>query len=165
MNKTKNIILLTFSLISFFIFAACLFVMFFIETNYETGYSVINIVCGTSFWLSLIVGIILQIVLSTSIKRWHKRRRLCNSRFVRMRMGLLSLFSNIPAAISDIALGTSLVVFIVFMFVNQSSIFAYISLSVLCFSFCSHCIFNGRNYYYITNYEHIKTQIMKTEEK
>ena len=164
MNKTKNIILLVISFISYLIVASSLFVMFFIEINSGIRSSIINLACGATFWLFLIVGTVLQVSVSINVKRWYERRRLYRSRFRKSRVGLLSVFSNIPAVISDVILGASLVTFIVFMLINPSSIYAYISFSVLFLSFCAHCIFNGKNYYYITNYQYIKAQIKKTEE-
>lgn len=163
MNKTKNAILLIISFVSFAMVSVSLFVMFFVEPDSNSEPSVIKLACGAAFWLFLIVGIILQVVVSVNIKRWC-RRRSYRSRLKKSRIGLLKVFSNIPAVISDIFLFASLIAFITFMVVNSASIFAYISLSVLFLSFSAHCIFNGKNYYCITNYEYIKAQITKTEE-
>lgn len=165
MNKTKNLIFLIVSFISFAMVSASLFAMFFVGINSSGETSVVSLACGIVFWLFLAVGIILQVTVSLNVKSWYKRRRLYRSRFRRTRIGLLTFFSNVPAVISDILFCASLITFIIFMIVNSASIFAYISLSVLFLSFSAHCIFNGKNYYYITNYEYIKAQITKTEEK
>lgn len=164
MNKIKNIILLSSSIICFAVVSACLFAMFFIETDVNLGPTTLSLICGSGFWLFTIVGIVLQIIVSINIKSWYERRRLYRSRFRKTRIGLLSVFSNAPAIISDVSLVISLTAFIVFMIVDSTGIFAYISLSVLFLSFSAHCIFNGKNYYYITNYERIKAQLTKMEE-
>ncbi len=165
MKRTRNIILLIASLVSFAIVSACLFAMFFIEIDSDSGPPLFTLICGVCFWICTIVGIALQIFISVDIRRWCERRRIHRTRFRRTRIGLFSIFSNIPAGISDIVLFVSLIAFIVFMVVDSTSIIAYLSLSVLFLSFNAHCIFNGKNYYYIANHEHIKTQLMKSEEK
>lgn len=165
MKRVRNISLVIISLISFAIVSACLFAMFFIEADANSNSSLFSLICGMIFWIFTIVGIALQIFVSISIRSWYERRRLYRSRFRRTRIGLLSIFSNIPAIISDVVLFVSLVAFIAFMVIDPTNIFAYISLSVLFLSFSAHCIFNGKNYYYITNYKYIKAQLMKSEEK
>lgn len=165
MNKAYNSALLIISMICFTVVSGCLFGMFFIETTVDSPPSKLSLLCGLGFWLCNIVGIVLQIIVSKNVKYWYERRRLFRTRFSRNRIGLFSVFSNIPAAISDALLSISTIAFIVFMIIDSTSIFAYISLSVLFLSFSAHCIFNGKNYYYITNYEYIRTQLMKSEEK
>ena len=151
MNKAYNFALLIISLICFAVVSGCLFGMFFIETSVDSPPSRLSLLCGLGFWLCNIVGIVLQVIVSKNVKHWYERRRLFRTRFRRNRIGLFNVFSNIPAAISDVLLCVSMI--------------AYISLSVLFLSFSAHCIFNGKNYYYILNYEYIRTQLMKSEEK
>ena len=165
MNKAYNFALLIISLICFAVVSGCLFGMFFIETSVDSLPSRLSLFCGLGFWLCNIVGIVLQVIVSKNVKHWYERRRLFRTRFRRNRIGLFNVFSNIPAAISDVLLCVSMITFIVFMIIDSTSIFAYISLSVLFLSFSAHCIFNGKNYYYILNYEYIRTQLMKSEEK
>lgn len=164
MNKSYSFALSIISLICFTVVSTCLFGMFFIETTVDSPPSKLNLFCGIGFWLFTILGILLQIVVSRNIKRWYERKRLYRSRFRRTKIGLLTFFSNLPAIISDIVLVVSLITFIVIMIIDSTSILAYISLSVLFLSFSAHCIFNGKNYYYITNYERIKAQLTKMEE-
>ena len=165
MNKTSNFALLIVSLLCFAVVSASLFGMFFIEAAPEGPPSKLALLCGIGFWLPLISGIVLQTVLSIRTKRWSARRNLRRLGLSRTRIGLFRVFSNIPAVVSDVVLCSSFVTFISFMIVRASSILAYISLSVLFLSFCTHCIFNGKNYYYIANYEYIRDQLTKTEEK
>ena len=161
---TKNGIRALFiaSLICVFMVSVCLFSLYFIEINEEAELP--NILCGICFWVFAIAAAVLQIILSANIKRLQKTGKLHNLRIKKKRVGIIAFFSNPHAVISDIALLASLVVFIVFMIIRPISIFVYISLSVLFLSFCTHCIFNGKNYYYIKNYGYIKTQITESEE-
>ena len=165
MKRARNIMLLIASLISFTIVATCLFAMFFIEIDSNSGPPLFSLICGIIFWVFTITGIILQIFISVDIRRWCERRRIHRTRFRKTRIGLFSVFSNVPAGISDIVLLVSLIAFIAFMVIDPTSMIAYLTLSVLFLSFSAHCIFNGKNYYYIANHGHIKAQLMKSEEK
>ncbi len=165
MNKELNFLLLIISIICFSIVSICLFVMFFIETSVSSPPSRLSLLCGIGFWLCNILGMTIQIVISRNIKCWCQRRRLFRTRFKKERIGIFNIFSNIPATISDVLFAVSTILFIAFMIIDSTSIFAYISLSLLFLSFSAHCIFNGNNYYYITNYEFIKAQLMKMEDK
>ena len=163
MNKTKNTILLIVSLISFALVSVSVFVMFFTVNSSDSGSSAVNLACGVAFWLFLVVGIVLQAVVSVNVKK--VRRKLSGTKFARKRVGLLNAFCNIPATVSDVLLVISTILFIICIIKDAASIFAYISLSVLFLSFSAHCIFNGKNYYCITNYEWLELNSKKSEEK
>ncbi len=165
MNKNKNIALLIVSFMCFVLVAVTMFVMFFTVDDPVSGSSAVNVACGVAFWLFLIVGIVLQVVISLNVRRWSERKKLYRTKFVWKRIGLLNAFCNIPATVSDGLLLVSAIFFIIYMVKDAASIVAYISLSVLVLSFSAHCIFNGKNYYYITNYEWLELNLKKVEEK
>lgn len=165
MNKKINLIFLIISLVCFAGVALSLFGMYYIETSVDEPLSKFSLVCGLCFWLSGISGIILQIIVSKNVRTWYNNLKPISPRFKKSRIGILNLFSNFAAAVSDIILCVSLILFISFVFIDSSGIYAYIFLAVLFLSFCAHCVFNGKNYYYITNYEYVMTQLTKMEEK
>lgn len=165
MDKNRNRLVLFVSLISFAIVSVCLMAMYFIETNTNSPPSFTSILCGIAFWLFMIIGIVSQITVSMSVKSWCNKKKLYRSRFRRTKIGAISFFSNLPSVISDVTFIVSLIVFVIVLIIDSTSVLAYIFLSVLFLSFCTHCIFNGKNYYYIKNYEQIKAQLIKMEEK
>lgn len=164
MNKNLTFIFLISSIVCFALVSLSLFGIFFIDISSDPATSKLSILCGIGFWLFTVLGVAFQVVIAKCIKIWRKNDRLSDPKYKITRIGLLNIFSNIPAIISDVVLCISLIVFIVSMIVDSAGIVAYISLAVLVLSFATHCIFNGKNYYYITNYEYIKDQINETEE-
>lgn len=163
--KKSNLIFLIASIVNFALISCLFIAMFFVKTAFDTVPSKFSIACGVCFWLFLIIGITLQIVVSIDVRRWYKRSGLSRTRFQKIRPGIFCFFNNLISIISDILMGLSLIAFITAIIIDSSSIFAYISISVLFVSFCAHCTFNGNNYYYIKNYEYIVAQLTKTEEK
>lgn len=165
MNKSRDKLFLLLSLVCFTVVALSLFLTYFCKPVDTPEMNALKLGCGLCFWLFVILGIVFQVLVSVDIKNWCLRRKINNTKFKRTKIGLVGFFGNIPAKVSDIVWIASVITFIVFMVIDQSSIFANISLAVSVVSFAAHCIFNGKNYYYITNHEHIKVYLTKTEEK
>lgn len=167
MNKKTNIALLTASLLSFLLVAVSLIAMAFGGSATSSDVSIISMICGICFWAFLIIGIVLQVILSKQINKWKaKYYRVRRSMRVHPKIGLISIFKNLPGTVSDIAFLFSIITFAVtYYFTEGISILCYISLSIIFFSFCSHCIFNGKNYYYITNRQTIEDKYKKMMEE
>ena len=166
MNQKINISLLIGSLVSFFIVALDFTLMYFAGVSIQRDFFVKNIVMGVCFWIFLLTGIIFQIMLSVQIKKWCIKTRLLRSKYKKNSIGIISFFSNTFAIVSDILLGVCLVLFtILFLVTDGTNVITYILFSILFLSFCGHCIFNGKNYYYITNYPLIQKHLTKWEEK
>lgn len=163
MNKKIDIILLATSLVSFLLVAVSLTVMSFGSSATSKGISDLGMVCGICFWLFLITGGVLQVLLSRRIRNWkEKYQRAIPGMNEYPKIGLVSVFRNLPGAIGDLLFIVSVIAFAVSYFLTDGiGVICYISLSIIFFSFCSHCIFNGKNYYYIVNRQAIENKYKK----
>lgn len=114
-------------------------------------YDAMDIIPGVMFWLFLILGITGQILLSIRRKRFLETDRRKRFQAKKGRVGLLSVLKNIPAIVADVGFIISLVAFVIATKVtNGMGYICYILLAVCVFTFCSHCIFNGKIYQYVT---------------
>lgn len=117
----------------------------------------LGLVPGMLFWGGLIIGVVLQIVLEARRKSLFAQYNVKRETMQKARNGLLSFGSNYLAAIADILWAVSIIAtIIVFVLTKGTGYFCYISLSVLVFSFCMHCILNGRIYIYIKNQKKVQ---------
>lgn len=149
MRWEKNRLLLAVSTGSFFLVAVSLTLMAFDDNEAGNGVSRLGLVCGLGFWIFLVIGILTQIVLSLKIKSWRRTKGGGKG----PRVGIFAFFRNLPGKISDVAFLVSLALLAIFWYLtNGTGLMCYISCSLMFFSFCSHCIFNGKNYFYITNW-------------
>lgn len=167
MDKRLDIALLIGSISSYFIVAASLTAMAFGGSATSADVSLISMICGICFWLFLIVGIVLQIILSRRIGRWRaKYYRIRRSMRIQPKIGLISFLKSPLGMVSDIVFLLSVITFaIAYYFTEGIGITCYISLSLIFFSFCSHCVFNGKNYYYISNRQMIEDKHKKMMEE
>lgn len=155
MKMKRNLGLVILSSVSYAMVSLSIIAMSFDNVADSGGISTLGIVCGVCFWAFLLTGIVLQIATSVSVKRWYKKHGVY--RLGKRKLAVISFFSNLPALISDIVFFLSLLVFLaLIIFTDGTSLLAYVSISVLFLSFCAHCIFNGKNYYYIRNCKKIK---------
>ena len=114
-------------------------------------YDIMDIIPGVMFWLFLVLGIVGQIILAVRWNRYLKLDRRKKTQTRKERVGLLAVFKNIPAIIADVGFLISLVVFAIVTKVTYGLSYAcYILLTVCVFTFCLHCIFNGKIYKYVT---------------
>ncbi len=167
MDKKINNFLLIASLVSFLLVAVSLTAMAFGGSATSSEISIVSIICGICFWSFLIIGIIFQIVLSKKINKWKsKYYRIRRSMRISPKIGIISLFKTPFGIVSDILFLLSLITFVVaYCLTDGISIICYLSLSIIFFSFCSHCIFNGKNYYYIINRQTIEEKYKKMMEE
>jgi hypothetical protein len=114
-----------------------------------------NIISGIVFWLSLIVGVVTQVILSRTVKKTLGRGYLKSKK----KIGLISFFSNKYAAIFDIVMVAGCIGMIFSsIFSSYFGYLSYIIWFVFIFSFIMHCILNGKIYYYITKHN-FNTQV------
>ena len=110
---------------------------------------ILTYISGTIFWIGLIGTIIVAIYITYSRKHSKEFKAECLNH---KQLGLIHFFQNLPAKICDISLFISLICFLIVCIWFDETVFPFVFLSVLIFSFGMHCMLNGSNYLYI-NYE------------
>ncbi len=112
---------------------------------------------GILFWSGLIIGVVLQIVLESRRSSLFAKYKVKRETMQKARNGLLSFGSNRFALVADISLVVSLVATILsFILTKGTGYLCYLCLALLVFSFCMHCILNGRIYIYIKNQNKVR---------
>ncbi|MBR2589498.1 MAG: hypothetical protein IKE65_01080 [Clostridia bacterium] len=101
-----------------------------------------SIIIGIIFWLGLIAGIILCVLLS-------KQRKAAG--FDEGKIGLIGFFSNKAAIVFDCLMIVSCIASIVFIVLKSQLFIGFISIALFFFSLEMHCVLNGKNYKYITS--------------
>ncbi len=141
MKESKNMSnLLRISIAGFLLMSLTFLLMPLNSTAPEEGTDIFRIIVGVLFWLFLIIGIAAQIMLSKEFKKSEKKK-------AKRRIGLFSFLQNREAAVFDLLclIGFIAIAFMV-LFTDGTMYFAYICTSVFVFSFCMHCILNGKIY-------------------
>lgn len=163
-TKKNETIYLIVSVIGFLIFSISFLLMIVKTKGAEQGPNVVTLVAGVMFWIGLLVGAIAQICLSVSRKNWFNKNRVCLPLSNQPKLGVITFFRNRTAIVFDVLLIIALVGLIVSVILTNATGYAcYIFLALTAFSFCSHCIFNGKNYYFIENKGSIKKAIEKSK--
>lgn len=112
---------------------------------------------GILFWGGLLTGVVLQIVLETRLRSLFARYNVKRGTIPKTRNGLLSFGSNPLAAVADVCLIVSVAATILaFILTKGTGYLCYVCLSILTFSFCMHCILNGRIYIFVKNQKKIR---------
>lgn len=139
MTANKSKVFLLASVICFFLMSVDFLIMP-ISNNIEKDMRWFEILTGILFWLPLIAGIVLQVILSLNYKKNINKDMADNKLF-----GAISFFKNKIAAVFDVISVISLITFIAMLiFTSATSYFCYILISLFVFSFCMHCILNGK---------------------
>ncbi len=149
MNRKKvDYVWLGISIISFLILAISFLLMPLGGTEDNSVYSM---VAGIMFWVSIVIGISAQCVLSGRRKSWNKgHKNLKNKRS--QRIGVISFFRNKYAVAADITAIVSLIGLVIALAATQAvGYICYVFISVFVFSLSMHCILNGKNFYYVVN--------------
>ncbi|MBQ5657524.1 MAG: hypothetical protein IIV14_08870 [Bacteroidaceae bacterium] len=103
----------------------------------------LRVIPGLLFWLGLTGGIALQIVLGERCGVFGKSRK--NKR--KSRIGLLTFGSNTAAKIVDIALlASTLTMTLTFVITKGYGYVCFVFGATTVFTFCMHCVLNGRIY-------------------
>lgn len=151
-KKRIELILLWASLGSFFMMSVS-FLLMPIES--------ITILPGLLFWLGLLLGTGLMILLELRRRAFLKKNSKDSKK---QRIGLLRLASNSPALIGDVALGISMIATLVsFLITKGYGAACYFSIAATMFFFCMHCVLNGRIYLYVTSREHTQQEPKNTK--
>lgn len=136
-NKSK--IFLLASVVCFFLMSVDFLIMP-IGNNVEKNMRWFEVLTGILFWLPLIIGVVLQVILSLNYKKNINKNMTDNKQF-----GAISFFKNKIAAVFDVISVISFIAFITMLiFTSATSYFCYILISLFAFSFCMHCILNGK---------------------
>ncbi len=153
MGKKNGLILLFVSIGSFFLMSASFLLMpIDLEAKGLQNYSS---AIGIMFWVFLLLGIVTQFILGRMRKNWFIRNRIRRFQF-RSKVGLISFAQNLPACIADGIFVISLIGLIISVVATNGIGYAcYIFMALLVFSFCMHCILNGKVYYFLTNQDKI----------
>lgn len=138
LEKIKKLSIL--SIVSFFVMSVDFMIMP-INNNVEKNMRWFDIFTGLIFWIFLIIGIVLQVTIS----RMYKKNTIEASNN-KLNCGVISFFKNKIAIIFDSSFIIGFISFVIMMFVDSTSYICYVLLSVITFSFCMHCILNGRIY-------------------
>ena len=150
MERKKNDVIWLIVSVGSFALMSTSFLLMPLDKTVEQ-YDAMDIIPGVMFWLFLILGITGQILLTIRRKRDIRTNRKKKIQEIKSRIGLISVFANIPAIVADVGFAISLVAFVIATKVtNGMGYICYILLAVCVFTFCSHCIFNGKIYQYVT---------------
>ena len=137
----KEIVILTISIISYFLLAAS---FLFMPLENEQ----LQIMAGVMFWLFLILGMVSQVLLVILFRQACSKNK--EWRIQKQRVGIFTIGKNKLSVVADIVLLISAVTFVVLMiFTRGTGYISYIVLTILVFSFSMHCVLNGKVYYYI----------------
>lgn len=148
--------------IASFLLLSISFLLMPVESKSATqGISIISLIAGVLFWLSIILGIVTQAVLSHRIKSWLASNHVRRGRIVK-KVGIISFFKNSFGIASDVAMIIGLICLVISVIVTHGIGFTcYVFLSLFVFSFSMHCIFNGKTYYVIKNKDKIQQALQK----
>ena len=112
----------------------------------------ISIIPGLLFWIGLVLGITLQIVLEIRRRAFFKSYSVNRGKMQKPKNGLLSFGSNALAIIADRSMVISFVAMILaFVITKGYGYICYVFIATTIFSFCMHCVLNGRIYFHAKN--------------
>lgn len=144
MNRKKvDKLLLKMSIGAFFLMSISFLLM---------PFDFLKIAAGILFWFGLVLGALLQFILEARRKSFFSQYRVKRKDIQKPRNGLLSFGANRYACTVDCILLICIPCLIAaFLLTRGTSVFCYIFISLTVFSFCMHCVFNGRIYVYVNN--------------
>ncbi|MGN1319887.1 MAG: hypothetical protein ACI4U6_02090 [Acutalibacteraceae bacterium] len=149
------------SIISFLLLSISFLLMPIESNNATEGVSIITILSGAIFWISIVCGIVTQAVLSHRIKSWLASNRIRNGRLAR-KCGVISFFKNPFAVAADIAMIVGLIGLVITIILTHGIGYTcYVFLALFVFSFSMHCILNGKIFYVIENKSKIQLALQK----
>lgn len=147
-KKITDIILFIISLF-FFLLMSCSPLLIPMDRHLEIV-DLMDFLPGSLFWGGMICGGICQVVLNIRRKQTLEKQGARKNQARKGRNGLICFFKNIPAIISDVTCVVSLAGLIVTTVISNGNDYIWLAmLTVFLFTFCLHCIFNGRIYHYL----------------
>lgn len=163
-SKKNHMAYLIVSIVAFLVFSISFLLMPVEAEPMEQGTNVYTIVAGLMFWIGLVVGILMQVILSVLRRNWFSRNRVRLPLTNQPKLGLISFFKNKTAVVFDVMLIISIVGLVIAMLVTDAVGYScYVFMTLTCFSFCSHCIFNGKIYYFIENKDNMRKALEKAK--
>ena len=115
--------------------------MLFPDVGRGRGWSIF---AGAVFWLFLLLGIAAQCALASALKR-RERSAPERPHPVRQRPGLLCVFRNPLAAAADAVFALSALI-VTLVWITRTAYVCFVLLAAVSFTFCLHCILNGRSF-------------------
>lgn len=163
-RKQVDLILLGVSIFFFFSLAVS-FTLMSIESETPLEHiSIVEIIVGLMFWISLIMGIVTQCILARRRKKWYALHGV-RKNGLSQRVGIISFFKNIYATVADITTIISFIGLVIALTVTHGiGHVCYVLISVFVFFFSMHCILNGKNYYYVVNQSKLLNEFQKERE-
>ena len=123
-------------------------------------YEELGILPGILFWGGLLLGVVLQIVLENRRGALFAQYNVKRETMQKAKNGLLSVCSNRLATVADgILAADAIATVLAFVFTRGTGYLCYVCLSVLVFSFCMHCILNGRIYIFVKNQDKVRQML------
>lgn len=126
----------------------------------------LSVLAGGCFWAGLLAGMTLQVLLEVRRRNFFKEHRANWRKMQRPRNGLLTFGANPLAKVADVLLIISFIGLVASLWLTRGTGYlCYIMISVTVFSFCMHCVLNGRNYFHIKNREIIRRVLEKKKDR
>lgn len=160
MDKKKvDVIWLCVSIVSYFLMSVMFLLMPLDNMVPSLRDSKATIIVGIGFWGFMMIGIAAQIILAMRRKAWYRSRHISERRSSVRKLGVISFGANVIAVIADIGALISLCGLIVsVIFTDAAGYMCYIFLAAFSFTFCMHCILNGKIFYYVQNQNKVLAQ-------
>lgn len=126
-----------------------------------------SVLMGSVFWGFLIVGAVLQVILSRRRTAWIRENHLQRNRnFWNAKVGVAAFAKNRFGCIADVLTGLSLIGLILAVVLTKNvGYVCYIALTALEFTFCLHCILNGKIFFYVQNQDKILFEREKEQQQ
>ena len=124
-----------------------------------------GILPGALFWGGLLMGSVLLVILESRRRAFFEHYRVKLEKMQKPRNGLLSFSSNKEAKIADIAMVISAVAAVLALIITKGSgLICYILIALTVFSFCMHCILNGRIYFHTKNQNKVQQALERKKQ-
>lgn len=144
-RKSVDVILFALSVFGFLLMSVS-FVLMPLDLGGE-GQRLLTLLPGTMFWCGLVIGLLFSVILMIKRRKWLKTDQAQHGQPSKKRIGLLSFFQNIPAGIADCLCAASIIgLTATLILTNSTGYVCYVFIALLVFTFCMHCILNGKIY-------------------
>ena len=125
----------------------------------------LNFLPGILFWAGLILGVTLQIVLGGRRRKFFASYKVKPEKMQKPRNGLLSFGSNRIAVVADGVLIAGFIATVLSLIITKGyGTICYIFIAITVFSFCLHCILNGRIYFHAKNQSKVR-QVLESKKE
>lgn len=156
-QRTMDRVLLGISIGSFLLMSAS-----FLWMPLDTA----SFIPGLLFWFGLILGVSLQIVLEVRRRAFFASYEVKREEIQKPRNGLLTFGANQAAVIADDVMILSVIAAVLAFIITKGHGFVcYVFIATTTFSFCLHCILNGRIYFHAINQLKVRQTLEQKKEK